>query len=100
MLTPKIESYENRTVRLRGYIQPTFRQSGIKKFVFVRDNKECCFGPGAALFDCVLVTLKKDTKAEYTVRPITVEGKVSLAEYYGADGKVWAIYRMNNAAVK
>jgi len=44
LLTPKINGYHNSTVKLRGYIRPSFTQSGLSKFIFVRDNKECCFG--------------------------------------------------------
>ncbi len=44
-----------KNVRVRGFILPSFQQSGITQFVLVRDNQECCFGPGAALHDCVVV---------------------------------------------
>ena len=75
MLPPAINENNGATVRLRGYIKPSFSQSGLTKFVFVRDNKECCFGPGAALYDCVLVRLDDGVSTEYTVRPVTIEGK-------------------------
>ncbi len=100
MLTPKINSYDGSTIRLRGFIRPSFSQSGLTKFVFVRDNKECCFGPGAALYDCVLVRLAKGNKTDFTVRPVTIEGTFYLKEYQGPDGKVWSIYRMKDAAVR
>lgn len=100
LLTPKINGYHNSTVKLRGYIRPSFTQSGLSKFIFVRDNKECCFGPGAAIFDCVLVRLEAGLETEFTVRPISIEGNFSLKEYKGPDGNVWSIYRMTNAKVK
>jgi hypothetical protein len=100
LLTEKINSYNSNTVKIRGYIRPAFSQTGLKKFIFVRDNKECCFGPGAALYDCVLVTLAKGKKTDYTVRPVTVEGKFKIDEYKGVDGKVWAIYRMTDTLMK
>lgn len=100
MLTPEINSYNNSTVRLRGFIRPSFSQKGLTKFIFVRDNKECCFGPGAAIYDCVLVKLSKGKKTDFTVRPVTIEGKFSLKEYKGPDGKIWSIYRMSNTEVK
>jgi hypothetical protein len=100
MLTDEIREYDGQLIRLRGYIRPSFRQSGLKKFVFVRDNKECCFGPGAAIFDCVLVELAKDKATEYTVRPVTIEGRFYLKEYTGPDKKIWAIYRMKGGIVK
>ena len=99
MLTDRIVQLDGVNVRLRGYIRPSFRQKGLTKFVFVRDNKECCFGPGAAIFDCVLVELIKGTKTDYTVRPVTVEGQFYLKEFKGPDGKIWAVYRMKDGEV-
>ncbi|MEE2825693.1 MAG: hypothetical protein VYE64_03600, partial [Planctomycetota bacterium] len=68
--------------------------------VFVRDDKECCFGPGAAIFDCVLVQMEKENPTDFTVRPVTIEGKFYLKEYKGPDGNTWAIYRMKDGLRK
>jgi len=81
MLSSKINGYHGGKVKIRGYIRPNFKQSGITKFIFVRDNKECCFG-------------------NYTVRPVTIEGDFVLKEYHGDDGNVWSLYRMYNAKLK
>ena len=43
MLTKEIEAMDGQLIRVRGYMLPSFQQSGIKKFVLVRDNMECCF---------------------------------------------------------
>jgi hypothetical protein len=100
MLTKKINDFNGSNIRLRGFIRPSFTQQGITKFIFVRDNKECCFGPGAALYDCVLVKLAEGVETDFTTRPIIVEGKFYLKEYKGPDGKVWSIYRMKEGKVK
>lgn len=100
MLTPKINSYHGGKIKIRGYIRPNFKQSGITKFIFVRDNKECCFGPQAAIFDNILVRLESGSSTNYTVRPVTIEGKLVLKEYYGDDESVWSLYRMYDAKVK
>lgn len=99
MLTDQIRQLDGQQVKLRGYIRPSFKQRDLKNFIFVRDDKECCFGPGAALFDCVVVKLAKGKETDYTVRPVAVSGKFILKEYQGPDGNVWAIYRMKDAAV-
>jgi len=99
MLTEQIRGLDGQEIKLRGYIRPSFKQRDLKSFIFVRDDKECCFGPGAALFDCVVVKLAKDQTTDYTVRPVAITGKFMLKEYNGPDGNVWAIYRMKNAAV-
>lgn len=99
-LTDEIRQIDGKKIKIRGYIRPSFSQRGLKNFVFVRDNKECCFGPNAAIYDCMLVKLKKQSTTDYTTRPVTVEGTFYLKPYQGPDGNTWAIYRMRNAVVK
>ncbi len=96
MLSDDITALNGKTVKIRGYIRPSLKQKGITKFVFVRDNKECCFGPGAMLYDCMLVMMEKGTSVNFTVRPITIQGTFYIKKFKGPDGKVWAIYRMKN----
>jgi hypothetical protein len=100
MLTQQIEQLQGRHVRIRGYILPSFRQRGITEFVLVRDNLECCFGPGAALFDCVVVYMEADREISYTVRPVTVEGTFAVEELKGADGTHLAVFRMTGRRVR
>ena len=100
MLTEKILQMNGEQIRIRGFIRPAFKDTGLSKFVFVRDNQECCFGPGAALYDCILVELGGEKTTDYTVRPITVLGTIYMKEFKGPDGNIWAIYRMKNASVE
>jgi hypothetical protein len=95
MLTPKVNALMDKKIRVRGYIFPTLRKTGLNRIVLVRDNMECCFGPGAALFDCVLVTMAPGKTAEYSIRPVAVEGTIRLEELQGGpDGRPLAIYQM------
>ncbi len=100
MLTEKIEKLAGNSIKIRGYILPSFQQKGIKQFVLVRDNMECCFGPGAALYDCILVEMAAGKSASFTVRPVSVEGKFEISEFKDPDGKHLAIYRMVGEEVK
>ena len=63
MLTKKITDYDGQKIKIRGYILPSFKQDGLTEFVLVRDNLECCFGPGAALYDCVIVQMEAGKSA-------------------------------------
>ncbi len=99
MLTPPIEALAGQRVRIRGYMLPSFQQSGLKQFVLVRDNMQCCFGPGAALYDCVVINMKPGKEADYSVRPVAVEGTFGIRELLGPDGKHLAIYEMAGEAV-
>ena len=100
MLTTEIEDLVGRNVRIRGYILPTFQQSGIRNFVLVRDNMECCFGPGAALYDCIVVDMVDGQSTDFTTRPVAVEGKFGIQELLDFDGVVRAIYHLEGKAVK
>jgi hypothetical protein len=100
MLTPKTKSLFDKKIRIRGYMYPTLRRRGLSQFVLVRDNMECCFGPGAALYDCILVSMKPGQTAEYTIRPIAVEGVFRIEEVMGPEGRPLAIYQMAGEAVQ
>ena len=100
MLTKKIEDLNGQRIRIRGYILPSFQQKEIKQFVLVRDNMECCFGPGAALYDCIIVEMAKGKSATFTVRPVAVEGVFSIRPFKGPDGKHLAIYRIDGQSAK
>ena len=100
MLTPKINELCEQQVRIRGYIFPTLKKNGIKQFVLVRDNLECCFGPGAALYDCILVHMREGKTAEFSIRPVAVEGKLSFEEFLDYDGTTRAIFRIDGEKVE
>ncbi len=74
MLSPAIEKLDGRRVRIKGFMLPTSMQSGLKRFILVRDNLECCFGPGAALFDSISIAMAEGETASYSYPPIAVEG--------------------------
>ena len=99
MLTKPIEAMAGQRIRIRGYILPTPQRAGITDFVLVRDNQECCFGPGAALYDCILIEMLPGTTADFTIRPIAVEGTFNIKEFV-VDGKHLAIYQMAAESAK
>jgi hypothetical protein len=99
-LTPRVAELERQRVRVRGYILPSFQQSGLTQFVLVRDNQECCYGPGAALHDCVVVRMQPGRTAEFSIRPVAVEGRFRVEELRGPDGKHLAIYALDGESVQ
>jgi hypothetical protein len=98
MLTKQIEALAGQKIRIRGYILPTAQRAGIMEFVLVRDNQECCFGQGAALYDCILVDMKKGKTAQYSIRPVAAEGIFDVREVV-IGGKHLAIYHMDAETV-
>lgn len=100
LLTPKIEDLFGQRIRIRGYMYPTLKRRGLTGFVLVRDNQECCFGPGAALFDCIRVQMHPDKTAEFSIRPIAVEGVFKFDEFTDLDGTTRAIYLLEQTTVE
>lgn len=97
MLGPKIEQLSGSRIRVRGYIHPqsVFTLTDITAFVLVRDNQQCCFGPGAMLYDSMMVYMAEGRTTNFTDRPITVEGVFRIEELVGPDGKHYSIYRVD-----
>ncbi len=110
MLTDDVKNLEGQKVKLRGYILPStlFKETNIDQFVLVRDNQECCFGPGAALFDCVIIEMLPGKTTDFVTRPVTVEGRFKIdTEKYKYPGGVgpkgashFAIFKIDGESVK
>jgi hypothetical protein len=100
MLPDAVAAMAGQRIRIRGFILPTPQKRGIRAFVLVRDNQECCFGPGAALYDCILVEMQPGKTAEFSIRPVAVEGTFDIREIRGPDGKHLAIYHLEGESVR
>jgi hypothetical protein len=104
MITKEIGELDKKTVKLRGFILPTsvFQNSGIKQFVLVRDNQECCFGPGALLFDCVIIEMEPGKTATFSTRVVSVKGKLEIdsESFRYPEGGHYAIYKMTAEEVR
>jgi hypothetical protein len=109
-LTDDVKKLHGKKVKLRGYILPAtlFKETDISQFVLVRDNQECCFGPGAALFDCVIIEMVPGRTTDFVTRPVTVEGKFKIDtqkyKYPGGAGprgaSHFAIFKIDGESVK
>jgi hypothetical protein len=101
-LNEKVDKLQGQKIRIRGWIHPSvFTQTGITQFVLVRDNQECCFGPGAALHDCILIEMESGKSTSFTTRPIAVEGVFKVEEIPGGPkGRQLAIYGMKAVSAK
>ena len=100
LLPTRVTALESTPIRIRGYILPSFQQTGLTQFVLVRDNMECCFGPGALLHDCVVVRMKPGKTASFSIRPVAVTGTFRVEELRGPDGRHLAIYALDGEAVE
>jgi hypothetical protein len=54
---PDVKSLDGKKVFIKGYMYPTKQMEGLKTFLLVKDNAQCCFGGNPALTDMILVNL-------------------------------------------
>ncbi len=100
MLTPEIEALVGKKIRIRGWILPGTQATGLTDFVLVRDNLECCFGPKADLFDCMMVEMVEGESTDFTTRPIAIDGIFDVRERKRPDGTWMSIYHLTAEKVK
>ncbi len=104
MITESLKELDKKSFTIRGFILPAsvFQQSGIQSFVLVRDNQECCFGPGALLYDCVMIEMAPGKSTTFATRVVTVKGKleIDLESYKDPDNGYTAVYKMTAEEVK
>ena len=87
-------------VRIRGFMNPPYMAEGLEKFVLLRDNMECCYGPGAKIYDCIEVHMKTGTTTDYIPisQPFDVVGRLKIdLQFVGSS--IYALYFLEEAAV-
>lgn len=101
MLTNSIRSLKGKQVVIRGFMLAggVYQQSGITQFVLIRDNQECCFGPGAYIYHNVQIDMVPGRSADFTSRPVTVEGIFDLRPFL-MDNKCYSIYHITADKVR
>lgn len=97
MFNDAVRDLFGKKVKLRGYIHPgsAMVEKGLTQFVFVRDDQACCFGPGALLYDNVVVKMKPGKTANFSIRPIAVEGELSYQESGKVGNQPASIFRID-----
>jgi hypothetical protein len=100
MLTDRVRELDGRRVRIRGFIFPSvFQQTGITSFPLIK-NLECKFGPGGQSHHIILVEMKPNRSTSFTVRPVAVQGILSVRPWNGPDGNTWALYHLAGEKVQ
>lgn len=91
---------KGKTVRLRGFMFPTFDTEGIERFVLARDNQICCFGRDPKVYDLVQIDMKPGKTTHYipATRAFDVVGTFKI-HMEVQDGKPFGLYTIDNAEV-
>ncbi len=62
-------------IRIRGFMLPPLRSTGLPGFKLARDNQICCFGRDPKVYDLIPVFLRDGTTTDYIAnRPFDVVG--------------------------
>lgn len=90
---------EGQRIRIRGFMYPAFQSTGLRTFVLVRDNQECCFGPGAKIYDHIQVTMRDGVTTDYIQgRAFDVEGIFHILPEADED-ELYQLYLLDDALV-
>ncbi len=100
LVTDRIRQLDRQKVRIRGFIFAggVFQQTGITSFPLVM-NTQCKFGPGGFAYCVILVDLDDGVTADFTTRPVSVEGTLSIRPY-NSGGFTWSVYHLQGHKVR
>jgi len=99
MMPDWLKGLEGKRIRIRGFMYPTFSQSGIHAFALARDNQICCFGRNPKIYDVFDVMLREGVTTDYLPnRPFDVVGVFHIRPE-AEKGKLFHLYDMDDATV-
>lgn len=62
---PDVKALDGQKVFIKGYMYPTKEIRGLKSFLLVKDNAQCCFGGNPAPQDMIMVSLAGGKQVDY-----------------------------------
>jgi hypothetical protein len=94
-----LRNLNNRRILIRGFMYPTFKETGLQAFILARDNQICCFGRDPKIYDLVRIMLRKGVTSDYIQgRPFDVEGTFRI-QPESDDGELYRLYTVDDAVV-
>jgi hypothetical protein len=68
LVPPTALDLEGKKIFIKGYVYPGRRTDGIREFLLVRDQGDCCFGGDPKITDRIHVTLEEPLQLTYQPR--------------------------------
>ena len=95
-----LKDLNGKTVRVRGFMYPTYETEGIERFVLARDNQICCFGRDPKVYDLIQIDMKHGKTTNYipATRAFDVVGTLKI-QMLSQDGKPYGLYLIDQAIV-
>jgi hypothetical protein len=78
-IPPEALALEGKKIFIKGYIYPGREKDGIRKFLLVRDQGDCCFGGNPRITDRIQVTLVDPLRLTFQSRLHKVGGTFHVA---------------------
>jgi hypothetical protein len=100
-LPPRASQLSGQKVFIKGYMFPPSKNAGIRQFLLVRDQGDCCFGGNPKITDRIEVTLPEDVRVTYHKGLYKLHGKFRVeqaGEAVDAGGAVF--YHLNADSVE
>lgn len=73
---PEIKALDGQKVFIKGYMYPTKEIRGLRTFLLVKDNAQCCFGGNPAMQDMILVNMAGGKTVDFHQGALTSVGGV------------------------
>lgn len=94
-----LKNLHGKRVRLRGFMFPTFKATGLTGFSLARDNGICCFGRDPLIYDILEVDLAEGETTDYIeAKAFDVEGVFQI-DPEADDTELFQLYRIEDARV-
>jgi hypothetical protein len=98
VVPPEVSSLEGKNVFIKGYIRPDSISvpRGVKEFLLVRDNNQCCFGDMTKIkyYDQVLVKMTGDHQLDFNRGVFCIGGKLHIEPQYAAPGAPKTVFSL------
>lgn len=94
-----LQELHGKKVRVRGFMYPTMRDDGIKKFRMARDNDICCFVKTPKIYDTARIQMKAGVTASYIQNlPFDVVGTFHISPK-SEFGDLYELWRIDDAVI-
>jgi xanthosine utilization system XapX-like protein len=93
------EELHGERVFIKGYVLAGNRKDGIRTFILVRDQGDCCFGGNPKLTDRILVHLKPGDAFSYTDKSQKLIGRFQIRPGSAVDVEGNVVYQLEDAEI-
>jgi hypothetical protein len=90
-LHPDVAPLIGQKVFLKGFMWQTQMAEGLKSFVFLKDNGECCFGGSPKPYDMMVVTMDGEKTTRAFTGMVAVSGVLSANVNAGEEEPVYTV---------